>query len=111
MLVIFLDDYLDLAYSVAKDFPDVDFYAYTKMASVSKGSKPSNFKMNFIAGADPSQEKQMFKDLINLKYNIILVYFTYKTLKLTTIEYEKTIRNTFLIIYISKCNGTRVTCR
>lgn len=55
----FSDDYLDLAYSVAKDFPDVDFYAYTKMASVSKGSKPSNFKMNFSAGADPSQEKQI----------------------------------------------------
>ena len=50
---------MGLAYSVANDFPNVDFYAYTKMASVAQGSKPSNFKMNFSAGADVSQEKQV----------------------------------------------------
>lgn len=55
----FSDDYLNLAYSVAKTFPDVDFYAYTKMASVAKGDKPVNFKMNFSAGAKPEQEKQI----------------------------------------------------
>jgi hypothetical protein len=55
----FSDDYLNLAYSVAKMFPDVDFYAYTKMASVAKGDKPVNFKMNFSAGAKPEQEKQI----------------------------------------------------
>ena len=55
----FSQDYVDLAYSVAKDFPDVDFYAYTKMASVALGNKPNNFKMNFSSGATPDQEKQI----------------------------------------------------
>jgi ribosomal protein S10 len=55
----FSPEYLDLAYSVAKDFPNVDFYAYTKMASVASGNKPSNFKMNFSMGATPEQEKQI----------------------------------------------------
>jgi len=55
----FSPEYLDLAYSVAKDFPNVDFYAYTKMAGVASGSKPSNFKMNFSMGATPEQEKQI----------------------------------------------------
>ena len=55
----FSPDYVDLAYSVAKDFPDVDFYAYTKMAGVALGNKPSNFKMNFSMGATPDQEKQI----------------------------------------------------
>jgi hypothetical protein len=76
----FSPDYLDLAYGVAKDFPNIEFYAYTKMAGVAQGDKPSNFKMNFSAGADISQEKQvnfqttkhstvvpkqMFADLVN----------------------------------------------
>ena len=55
----FSPDYLALAYSVAKMFPDVDFYAYTKMAGVAQGEKPGNFKMNFSAGAKPEQEKQV----------------------------------------------------
>lgn len=55
----FSPEYLDLAYSVAKDFPNVDFYAYTKMAGVATGDKPSNFKMNFSMGATPEQEKQI----------------------------------------------------
>jgi hypothetical protein len=55
----FSPEYLDLAYSIAKDFPQVEFYAYTKMASVAKGDRPSNFKMNFSMGATPEQEKQI----------------------------------------------------
>ena len=55
----FSPEYLDLAYSVAKDFPNIDFYAYTKMAGVATGAKPSNFKMNFSMGATPEQEKQI----------------------------------------------------
>lgn len=55
----FSPDYVDLAYSVARKFPQVDFYAYTKMASVATGNKPSNFKMNFSMGATTSQEKQI----------------------------------------------------
>jgi hypothetical protein len=55
----FSPDYVDLAYSVARKFPQVDFYAYTKMANVATGNKPDNFKMNFSMGATPSQEKQI----------------------------------------------------
>jgi hypothetical protein len=55
----FSPDYLTLAYSIAKDFPDVKFYAYTKMAGVAVGQKPDNFIMNFSMGATPEQEKQI----------------------------------------------------
>lgn len=55
----FSPDYVDLAYSVARKFPQVDFYAYTKMANVATGNKPDNFKMNFSMGATPEQEKQI----------------------------------------------------
>ena len=55
----FSPDYVDLAYSVARKFPQVDFYAYTKMAGVATGNKPDNFKMNFSMGATPDQEKQI----------------------------------------------------
>ena len=55
----FSPDYLNLAYSVANTFPDVDFYAYTKIANVAQGNKPVNFKMNFSAGAKDEEEKQI----------------------------------------------------
>jgi hypothetical protein len=55
----FSPDYVDLAYSVARKFSQVDFYAYTKMAGVATGNKPNNFKMNFSMGATPDQEKQI----------------------------------------------------
>lgn len=55
----FSPEYLKVAYDVARQFPDVDFYAYTKLASVAQGEKPSNFKMNFSGGAQGSEEKQI----------------------------------------------------
>jgi Gene product 88 len=55
----FSPEYLSKAYDLAKKFPNVDFYAYTKLASVAKGDKPDNFKINFSMGAQPSQEKQI----------------------------------------------------
>ena len=55
----FSSEYLDKAYNLARKFPDVDFYAYTKLANVAKGEKPDNFKINFSMGAQPSQEKQI----------------------------------------------------
>lgn len=55
----FSPEYLDKAYNLAKKFPDVDFYAYTKLASVAQGEKPNNFKINFSMGAQPSQEKKI----------------------------------------------------
>ena len=55
----FSPEYLNLAYSIASNFPDVDFYAYTKMASVAVGTKPANFTTNFSGGSTPEQEKQI----------------------------------------------------
>ena len=57
----FSEDYLDAAYKVAMMHPDVRFYAYTKMASVSNDlqNRPSNFIINFSAGASKGQERQI----------------------------------------------------
>ena len=55
----FSPEYLALAYSIARKFPNVDFYAYTKLADVASGDKPANFKMNFSGGAKGSEEKQI----------------------------------------------------
>lgn len=66
----FSPDYLNLAYSIARDFPNIDFYAYTKVASVASGDKPSNFKMNFSAGATPEQEKQI--DFAKTKHSTVV---------------------------------------
>lgn len=55
----FSPEYLQIAYNIANVFPEVTFYAYTKMAGVATGDKPNNFKMNFSMGATPEQEKQV----------------------------------------------------
>jgi len=55
----FSPQYLALAYDIARSFPEVDFYAYTKLASVAQGKMPSNFLQNFSGGALRSQEKQI----------------------------------------------------
>lgn len=55
----FSPEYVDLAADVAKAFPDVQFYAYTKMAKVAQGGLPSNFQINWSEGAHTSQEKQI----------------------------------------------------
>lgn len=55
----FSPEYLDLAYEIARENPDVDFYAYTKMASVAQAARPDNFKMNFSQGAKPGEEKKI----------------------------------------------------
>lgn len=66
----FSDPYLQLAYDVAKTFPDVQFYAYTKMASVAASDKPNNFIINFSGGADPAQEKQV--DFSTIKHSKVV---------------------------------------
>lgn len=83
----FSPEYLDVAYDIARKFPNIDFYAYTKIASVAQSNKPANFKINFSGGAQPSQEKlidfartkhsrvvpkEMFYDLIARKGNTII---------------------------------------
>jgi hypothetical protein len=55
----FSPEYMRAAYSLAREMPDVDFYAYTKIADVAKADKPENFKINFSMGSQPSQEKQI----------------------------------------------------
>ena len=55
----FSPEYLDLALNIAKQFPNVKFYAYTKMAGAALSSKPSNFIINWSEGANTGQEKQI----------------------------------------------------
>ena len=55
----FSPEYLDLALDIAKRFPNVKFYAYTKMAGAALANKPSNFIINWSEGAHTSQEKQI----------------------------------------------------
>ena len=55
----FSAEYLDKSYQLARKFPKVDFYAYTKIADVAKNPKPNNFIINFSMGAMPKQEKQI----------------------------------------------------
>jgi len=64
----FSPQYLALAYNVARAFPDVDFYAYTKLANVAQGEKPDNFRQNFSGGAKRGEEKQIdFKQVKHSK--------------------------------------------
>lgn len=60
----FSPEYLDRAYALARQHPTVDFYAYTKLASVAKADRPSNFKMNFSMGAQGREEKQIDFQLV-----------------------------------------------
>ena len=55
----FSPEYLDLALNMAKQHPDVKFYAYTKMAGAALAQKPANFIINWSEGAHTSQEKQI----------------------------------------------------
>jgi hypothetical protein len=55
----FSPEYVDLAFNLARAFPDVDFYAYTKIAAVALGEKPDNFMINWSEGASTGQEKQV----------------------------------------------------
>jgi hypothetical protein len=55
----FSPEYMDLAFKLAKAHPDVDFYAYTKIAGAALASKPKNFIINWSEGAHSTQEKQV----------------------------------------------------
>ncbi len=50
----FSNSYKEVAFKVAKAFPEVKFYAYTKNSSASAGA-PDNFVFNFSAGAKDSE--------------------------------------------------------
>ena len=49
----FSPQYLALAYGIARAFPKVEFYAYTKLAGVAQGEKPANFRQNFSQVTNP----------------------------------------------------------
>lgn len=66
----FSPEYLELAYRVARKFPNIDFYAYTKIASVAHSEKPANFLINFSQGAQPSQEKLI--DITHSKHSKVV---------------------------------------
>jgi hypothetical protein len=66
----FSPQYMKLAFDVARAFPDVQFYAYTKVADVANASKPSNFIVNFSEGALPSETKKV--DLTQIKKSVIV---------------------------------------
>lgn len=55
----FSKEYLDLAFKVAQDNPEVKFYAYTKMADVATAEAPDNFIINFSSGAKRGEEKRI----------------------------------------------------
>ena len=55
----FSKEYLQLAFNIANANPDVEFYAYTKMAHVATGSTPSNFIMNFSSGSKRGEENKV----------------------------------------------------
>ncbi len=55
----FSPEYTEFAYSIAREFPGIEFYAYTKMANVAMSNKPTNFIINFSEGAQPSQQKMI----------------------------------------------------
>ena len=59
----FSPEYMNMAWGVARQFPNNLFYAYTKVASVANDeNKPDNFVLNFSAGALSTQSK-----LVNIK--------------------------------------------
>jgi hypothetical protein len=62
---MFSNEYLALAYSVARSFPEVKFYAYTKIADIAQGDKPKNFMINFSEGALPAEQKKV--NLLQIK--------------------------------------------
>lgn len=55
----FSPEYVDMAFKLANQHPNVQFYAYTKMGDVAVGDKPNNFIINWSEGAHTSQEKKV----------------------------------------------------
>lgn len=66
----FSPQYMKMAFDVAKTFPQVEFYAYTKVADVANAAKPDNFIINFSEGALPSENKKV--DLTQIKKSVIV---------------------------------------
>jgi hypothetical protein len=74
----FSNEYLEMAYAVARQFPNILFYAYTKIADIALGPKPDNFVINFSMGAQKTQEKRI--DFKKQKNSIIVPKTVFKDL-------------------------------
>lgn len=55
----FSKEYLNLAYNIAKQNPDVEFYAYTKMAMAVTNDSPPNWLNRFSTGSTTHQAQQV----------------------------------------------------
>jgi hypothetical protein len=66
----FSPQYTALAFDVARAFPDITFYAYTKIADVAKSHKPDNFVINFSEGALPAEQKQI--NMTQIKHSVVV---------------------------------------
>jgi hypothetical protein len=66
----FSPQYTELAFDVARAFPDITFYAYTKIAAVANGNKPANFIINFSEGALPTEQNQV--NMTQIKHSVVV---------------------------------------
>lgn len=66
----FSPQYMSMAFDIARSFPQVKFYAYTKMADVANSKKPDNFIISFSGDANPTQLKKV--DLTQIKRSITI---------------------------------------
>lgn len=55
----FSPEYVNLAFKLARNNPDISFYAYTKVSDVAMGAKPGNFMINWSEGAANREEKRV----------------------------------------------------
>jgi hypothetical protein len=61
----FSPQYLSMAFDIARTFPEVKFYAYTKVGDVANAKKPANFIISFSEDAQPREIKKV--DLTQIK--------------------------------------------
>ena len=66
----FSPQYAELAFDVARAFPDTTFYCYTKISAIANGPKPPNFFINFSEGALPSESKKV--NMTQIKHSIVV---------------------------------------
>ena len=67
----FSQEYLEAAFDVARDHPDVLFYAYTKMANVvNHPERPPNFEISFSDGSLASEQGAV--DTTQVKYSAVV---------------------------------------
>ncbi|VVC06077.1 Gene 88 protein [uncultured archaeon] len=66
----FSSQYLNVAYAIARKFPQIKFYAYTKVSDVALGKKPKNFLISFSEGALPKEQEKV--NLVQIKHSSVV---------------------------------------